>query len=98
MSFATTGSESIHAGYGAHQQVVHSPRDSRWYTGLLGASIVVNIVSLMVIFWYMQEKRVDEEYRIEYQANVDKVGLRVENLERADSVPKTLIIKEECKK
>ena len=97
-NFATTGAVATHAAAGAHQQIVRIPvsRDSRWYTGLLGASIVVNIISMMVIFWFMQEKRVDEEYHIQTQSGLDRAEARIEQLEKAG--PMTIIVKHEISK
>lgn len=97
-TIANESPDSFHVrGTGnSHQQIVHSPRDSRWYAGLLGASIVVNIICMMAMFWDKQEKRIDEEYHIQTQGGIDRLDARVIQLEKAG--PITIIVRHEASK
>ncbi len=87
------------SGGGAANQnhnVLNQRPESKWHVGLLGASIVVNVVCLMGLFWDKQEKRIDEEYHIQTQGSVDSLKARLEQLEKAG--PVTIIVRHEISK
>jgi hypothetical protein len=87
--------EAMHTrgGDNAHMQITRIELGERAKSWLFAISVVVNILTAMAFFWFMQEKRVDEEYHIQTQAGLDKAMAHIEQLEK--SGPMTIVVKQE---
>lgn len=80
-------------GDGAHMQITRIELGEKFKATIFALSVIVNIVCAVAIFWFMQEKRVDEEYRNDDQKDIGKLEARISQLENRG--PLTVIVKQE---
>jgi hypothetical protein len=87
------------AGDRSHNQIIkiEFPKQIGWLYAAVAVNIVISVFLLLAFFWFMQEKRLDQEHRVEdiKPVNDELSALKAQVEMLSKQGPQTIIVKGE---